>query len=45
MNILSKGRLWLYGKLIYFQSWKYRILYIKWILEKELVFLEKRNWT
>ena len=27
MNILSKGRVWLYGKLIYLQSWKYRVFY------------------
>ena len=27
MNILSKGRVWLYGKLVRFHAWKYRKLY------------------
>lgn len=27
MNILSKGRVWLYRKLVRFYAWKYRVLY------------------
>ncbi len=27
MNILSKGRVWLYNKLVRFHAWKYRKLY------------------
>lgn len=27
MNILSKGRIFLYGKLVKFQAWKYKVLY------------------
>ena len=27
MNVLSKGRVWLYGKLVRFYAWKYRVLY------------------
>lgn len=27
MNLLSKGRIWLYGRLVKFYAWKYRVLY------------------
>ena len=27
MSFLSKGRVWLYGKLVRFYAWKYRALY------------------
>lgn len=27
MNILSKGRIWLYKKVVRFYAWKYRVLY------------------